>query len=141
MPFILCATICCCLPCIIALLGFREEDRQGRGASEEAISALPTYKFKSKGACQDGKTKEENDSDTEAAGEGGIVGFGTDHERVVSAEDAVRCHLSLQTMKFSRICRISTFYVPEYELTRVIDLCICCSCAASALGSTSTTWN
>ncbi|KAJ6827393.1 E3 ubiquitin-protein ligase-like [Iris pallida] len=48
MPFILCATICCCFPCIISVLGFTEDLGHSRGATTEYINALPTYKFKSK---------------------------------------------------------------------------------------------
>lgn len=95
MPFILCATICCCLPCIIALLGIREDQNQNRGASQEAISALPTYKFKAKLASNASKSKskksEANDSDGEGTGEGGWVAPGTEKERQVTAEDAVCC--------------------------------------------------
>ncbi|KAH7657292.1 hypothetical protein IHE45_17G012500 [Dioscorea alata] len=85
MPFILCATICCCLPCIISILGFREEMNQTRGATPESINALPSYKFKSKRAC----TGEENEGNSESIGEGGILAAGTDKERAISAEDAV----------------------------------------------------
>uniref|UniRef100_A0A7C9ED07 Uncharacterized protein n=1 Tax=Opuntia streptacantha TaxID=393608 RepID=A0A7C9ED07_OPUST len=82
MPFILCAVICCCLPCIISVLGIREELSQGRGASEEAISALLTYRFKVKKG--DGGCTGEPDSE-----EGGIVAAGTEKERLISREDAV----------------------------------------------------
>lgn len=82
MPFILCATICCCLPCIISILGTREDLSQTRGATTESINALPTYKFKSK--------KTANDDDQEdSAGEGGILAAGTEKERLISGEDAV----------------------------------------------------
>ncbi|KAJ0961475.1 hypothetical protein J5N97_001979, partial [Dioscorea zingiberensis] len=87
MPFILCATICCCLPCIISILGFREDMNQARGATPESIDALPRYKFKSK----KGHTGEENDINSESIGEGGILAAGTDKERIISAEDAVCC--------------------------------------------------
>ncbi len=63
MPFILCATICCCLPCIIALLGFHEDHTQGRGASVEVIAALPTYKFKAKIPNEMKVNKDGNESD------------------------------------------------------------------------------
>ncbi|EYU29255.1 hypothetical protein ABFS82_05G129400 [Erythranthe guttata] len=79
MPFILCTTICCCLPCIISVLGFREDFSQNRGATPESINSLPTYKFKAK------KNKSGNDK------EGGIVAAGTEKERVISEEDAVCC--------------------------------------------------
>ncbi|XVE98528.1 hypothetical protein REPUB_Repub03eG0113600 [Reevesia pubescens] len=86
MPFILCATICCCLPCIISVLGFREDLSQARGATPESIDALPTYKF---------KVKKSRNSDgreiNSGAGEGGIVAAGTEKERVISGEDAVCC--------------------------------------------------
>uniref|UniRef100_A0A7N0U7P2 RING-type domain-containing protein n=1 Tax=Kalanchoe fedtschenkoi TaxID=63787 RepID=A0A7N0U7P2_KALFE len=86
MPFILCATICCCLPCIISVLGFREDLNQTRGATSESINALPTYKFKLKknksGSNRDGSSRVE---------EGGIVAAGTDKERVIPAEDAACC--------------------------------------------------
>ncbi|KMT16888.1 hypothetical protein BVRB_2g043630 [Beta vulgaris subsp. vulgaris] len=80
MPFILCATICCCLPCIISVLGFREDLNQTRGATSESINALPTYKF---------KLKKSRNSD--GVGESGVVAAGTEKERAISGEDAVCC--------------------------------------------------
>ncbi|KAJ0031815.1 hypothetical protein Pint_12749 [Pistacia integerrima] len=86
MPFILCATICCCLPCIISVLGLREDLAQTRGATAESIDALPTYKFKLK------KTRSGNDRDNSSgSAEGGVVAAGTEKERVISGEDAVCC--------------------------------------------------
>ncbi|KAH1119309.1 hypothetical protein GLYMA_17G203800v4 [Glycine max] len=84
MPFILCSTICCCLPCIISILGVREDMSQNRGAASESINALPIYKFKTK------KNKRNGDSNS-AAAEGGVVAAGTEKERVISGEDAVCC--------------------------------------------------
>ncbi|KAJ1411010.1 Zinc finger, RING-type [Sesbania bispinosa] len=84
MPFILCATICCCLPCIISILGIREDPIQTQGATSETINALPTYKFKMK----KNKSKDESNS---AVSEGGIVAAGTEKERMISGEDAVCC--------------------------------------------------
>ncbi|XP_049373785.1 E3 ubiquitin-protein ligase At1g63170 [Solanum verrucosum] len=81
MPFILCATICCCLPCIISVMGFREDLTQNKGATPESINALPTYKFKVK----------KNKSGNKEAAEGGVVAAGTDKERVISGEDAACC--------------------------------------------------
>ncbi|XP_021758096.1 E3 ubiquitin-protein ligase At1g12760-like [Chenopodium quinoa] len=80
MPFILCATICCCLPCIISVLGFREDLNQTRGATTESINALPIYKYKL-------KKNRHNDGGNEA----GVVAAGTEKERVISGEDAVCC--------------------------------------------------
>lgn len=88
MPFILCATICCCLPCIISVLGFREELNQNRGATPESINSLPTYKFKIK------KNRVGSDRETNSGSNEGIVAAGTEKERVISGEDAVR-HLPL----------------------------------------------
>ena len=82
MPFILCATICCCLPCIISVLGFQEDFSQTRGATMESINALPTYKFKSK------KTGNVNNQDN-SGGEGGVLAARTANEHVISGEDAV----------------------------------------------------
>lgn len=88
MPFILCAMICCCLPCIISVMGFREDTNNTRGATSESINTLPTYKFKTK--------KRRHGSGNEAEGqEGGIVAAGTDKERSLSAEDAVCCPVPL----------------------------------------------
>ncbi|OAY27180.2 hypothetical protein MANES_16G068000v8 [Manihot esculenta] len=86
MPFILCATICCCLPCIISLLGFREDLGQTRGATAESIDALPTYKFK----VSKNRNSDDRDSNSGAV-DGGIVAAGTEHERMISGEDAVCC--------------------------------------------------
>ncbi|KAF5726217.1 RING/U-box superfamily protein [Tripterygium wilfordii] len=86
MPFILCATICCCLPCIISILGFREDLGQTRGATAESIDALPTYKFNVK------KNRHTDDRDgSSSAGDGGFVAAGTDKERIISGEDAACC--------------------------------------------------
>ncbi|KAK8936240.1 E3 ubiquitin-protein ligase [Platanthera zijinensis] len=85
MPFILCAIICCCLPCIISFMGLREEMVVTRGASIESINALPTYKFKAK------KIQSAAESEIDSDGEGGVVASGTDKERLISAEDAVCC--------------------------------------------------
>ncbi|XP_038974663.1 E3 ubiquitin-protein ligase At1g63170-like isoform X2 [Phoenix dactylifera] len=87
MPFILCAMICCCLPCIISVLGFQEDLGQTRGATTEAINALPTYKFKAKRNQIRGgvETNSENIYD------GGTVASGTDKEQIISPEDAVCC--------------------------------------------------
>ncbi|KAI3711642.1 hypothetical protein L1987_70181 [Smallanthus sonchifolius] len=87
MPFILCGIICCCLPCIISILGVHEDMNQMRGASEESINALPTHKFKIK-KNGNNDTKDNNDSGVD---EGGILAAGTDKERTISGEDAVCC--------------------------------------------------
>ncbi|CAK8570058.1 unnamed protein product [Lathyrus sativus] len=84
MPFILCSTICCCLPCIISILGVREDLTQNRGATSESINALPVYKFKMK---KNKRSSENNSGNIE----GGIVAAGTAKERVISGEDAVCC--------------------------------------------------
>ncbi|KAK2632306.1 hypothetical protein EUGRSUZ_L01731 [Eucalyptus grandis] len=76
MPFILCATICCCLPCIMST----------RGATSESINALPIYKF---------KVKQDSNADGEkfntGGSEGGVLAPGTEKERFLSGEDAVCC--------------------------------------------------
>ncbi|GAA0149325.1 hypothetical protein LIER_08532 [Lithospermum erythrorhizon] len=86
MPFILCATICCCLPCIISVLGFHEDPTQSRGETSESISSLPTYKFKIKKNKNISKKDSNNPS-----GEGGIIAAGTEKECVISGDDAVCC--------------------------------------------------
>lgn len=84
MPFILCAAICCCLPCIISILGVREDLSQTRGATSESINALPTYKFKL-------KKNGDDDDDQDVSSGGGVLAAGTENERAISAEDAVCC--------------------------------------------------
>lgn len=85
MPFILCLTICCCLPCIISTLGVTEDLAQTRGATSESINALPTRIFKTM------KSKNNDESDNTPVIEGGIVAEGTEKERMISGEDAVCC--------------------------------------------------
>ncbi|KAK6914933.1 Zinc finger, RING-type [Dillenia turbinata] len=86
MPFILCATICCCLPCIISILGLREDPSLTRGAAQESINALPTYKFKLKknGTCNGQEV-------SPGISEVGLLAAGTEKERAISGEDAVCC--------------------------------------------------
>jgi len=98
MPFILCATVCCCLPCIIHILGFREDQSQTRGASSEVINSLPTYKFKEKKASESSGNKDGNEVDSESSGEGGFIAAGTDKERLISGEDA-NCSICLGKYK------------------------------------------
>ena len=85
MPFILCAMICCCLPCFVSIMGFREDMSHNRGATAESINALPTHKFKSKQP----RNGEEREINSDSQGDGGILAAGTEKERMISAEDAV----------------------------------------------------
>ncbi|XP_008651351.1 RING/U-box superfamily protein isoform X1 [Zea mays] len=85
IPFIMCAAICCCFPCLISVLRLQEDLGQNRGATQELIDALPTYKFKPKRVKNWGI---DHASSSEHLDEGGILGPGTKKERVVSAEDA-----------------------------------------------------
>ncbi|CAI9784822.1 unnamed protein product [Fraxinus pennsylvanica] len=85
MPFLVCAAICCCLPCLISVLGIRDDLIHYRGTTQEIINSLPTCKF---------KAKNNNISDKECipdADEGGIVAVGTEKERLISGEDAICC--------------------------------------------------
>jgi hypothetical protein len=59
---------------------------QSRGATQELIDALPTYKFKPK---RNKNWVPDHASSSENPSEGGILGPGTKKERIVSAEDAV----------------------------------------------------
>ncbi|KAI3802946.1 hypothetical protein L1987_31093 [Smallanthus sonchifolius] len=88
MPFILCGMICCCLPCIISIIGVHEDMNQMRGASEDSINALPTHKFKLKKNGNNETTKDNNDS---VVDDGGILAAGTEKERDISGVDAVCC--------------------------------------------------
>ncbi|TVU21532.1 hypothetical protein EJB05_31173 [Eragrostis curvula] len=81
MPFVLCTMICCCLPCIISVLGFHEDMDMNRGAATEAINALVAYKYKSR-KIRDGDVVQDG---------GGVLAAGTDKERTISAEDALCC--------------------------------------------------
>lgn len=67
-------------------MGVREDPYHGRGATSESINALPSYKFKSKRRSR-GETETNLDSPRSV---GGLVAAGTDKERIISAEDAVR---------------------------------------------------
>ncbi|KAJ4818619.1 E3 ubiquitin-protein ligase [Rhynchospora pubera] len=92
MPFILCAMICCCLPCIISLMGFREDLNYSRGATQESINALPIYKFRLKRTSTNcNRECSEINLDSHGVDGGGMIGVGTDKERMISAEDAACC--------------------------------------------------
>ncbi|KAK8962238.1 E3 ubiquitin-protein ligase [Platanthera guangdongensis] len=85
MPFVLCVIICCCLPCIISVMGLREDMVQTRGATTESINSLPVYKFKAK------RRRSAAEREMNLEGEGGILVAGTDKEQTISAEDAECC--------------------------------------------------
>ena len=109
IPFIMCAAICCCFPCLISVLRLQEDLGQSRGATQELIDALPTYKFKPKRNKNWGI---DHASSSENLDEGGILGPGTKKERVVSAEDAVSIFTSFSCLTISnlklKICEILT---------------------------------
>jgi hypothetical protein len=86
IPFIMCAAICCCFPCLISILRLQEDLGQSRGATQELIDALPTYIFKPKRNKNRGI---DHASSSENLDEGGVLGPGTNKEIIVSAEDAV----------------------------------------------------
>ncbi|XP_020590350.1 E3 ubiquitin-protein ligase At1g63170-like, partial [Phalaenopsis equestris] len=86
MPFILCATICCCFPCIISFLGFRGDLRHTRGATLASIKAFRSYKFISKR-----NLNQELSQIISKSHDGGILAVGTDKERLISFDDAVCC--------------------------------------------------
>ncbi|EPS59843.1 hypothetical protein M569_14963, partial [Genlisea aurea] len=95
MPFILCTAICCCFPCLISMMGIREDFSHNRGATQESIDSLPAYNFK---ANKNGNPSSGKEASAAAASSGGgsnndfgIVGIGTDKERSISDEDAVCC--------------------------------------------------
>ncbi|KAK9690317.1 hypothetical protein RND81_09G119400 [Saponaria officinalis] len=80
LPFLLCATVFCCLPCIISVIGIREDLSKTRGATTESIEALPTYKF--------------SVSKNESADNGDIClrpSSGTRKELWISRDDAACC--------------------------------------------------
>ncbi|XP_024530267.1 E3 ubiquitin-protein ligase At1g12760 [Selaginella moellendorffii] len=80
--------VCCCLPCIIAIL-YAVVDQEG--ASEEDISVLPTLKFKrvKSPSCSSTKPDEE---DKAALPAGGVMCSSESlFQRMLSAEDAECC--------------------------------------------------
>lgn len=76
--------VCCCLPCIIAIL-YAVADQEG--ASEEDISLLPKYKFRSYG----GSEKINGDKSGQHGGIMNVCGGESSHNRPLSAEDAECC--------------------------------------------------
>ncbi|KAJ0006676.1 hypothetical protein Pint_29918 [Pistacia integerrima] len=120
MPFILCATICCCLPCIISVLGIREDFSQTRGATVESINALPTFKFKSK------TSGNANDLDNAGAGEGGVLAAGTEKERVISGEDALVAEVAY---KFTELYLQHPFQWAILQSNPSLYM-VCCICLA-----------
>lgn len=71
-------------------MGFREDLNHIRGANQESINALPIYKFRVKRInTNSNRENSEIPLDSQGADGGGIIGAGTDKERMISAEDAV----------------------------------------------------
>ncbi|THU69688.1 hypothetical protein C4D60_Mb08t17030 [Musa balbisiana] len=83
IPFIRFATVCCCFPCVISVLGIREDLRPTRGANSEVVNSLPTYKFRSKRRADIGNNQEYLFTF-------GILSSGSE-ERIISAEDSACC--------------------------------------------------
>ncbi|KAL2932493.1 hypothetical protein RDABS01_001160 [Bienertia sinuspersici] len=112
LPFLLCATIFCCLPCIISVMGIREDLSKPKGASIETIDALPTYKFKLR--------KNESIDDDQLflkANKDGFLADGTQDECVISSDDA----------EFYSKNDKTPFFLPSTALL----LKLCCICLAA----------
>ena len=109
LPFILCTMICCCLPCIISMVGFHEDLDLNKGATTEVINALVAYKYQSM-RVRDGDVGEDN---------GGILAAGTEKERTVSAEDAVSVHpfSVLHSSSMGSRAHVYTSVVPHYTIS------------------------
>ncbi|OAY85152.1 E3 ubiquitin-protein ligase, partial [Ananas comosus] len=138
MPFIICAAICCCFPCIFSIFGVREELGHSRGASSETINALPICKFKSKRSRNRGK-----EISSENLQEGGILAAGTSKERVISAEDAVCCICLSKYLDNDELRELSCGHFFHVECVdkwlKINALCPLCKCeigdvAASVFG-------
>ncbi|CAI5972842.1 unnamed protein product [Closterium sp. NIES-65] len=95
MPFLLCATICCCLPCIITLMGFDNDiasiSPASKGAAPDEIASLPCFKYKELKRRRKGGSGGVGKGSSKGSGEVGLLWAGMDKERVVQGEDAVCC--------------------------------------------------
>ncbi|KAL4626290.1 hypothetical protein ACB092_05G085500 [Castanea dentata] len=135
MPFILCATICCCLPCIISVLGLREDLSQARGATAESINALPTYKFKLK------KNGNVEDEEINGVSEGGLLAAGTEKERSISGEDAVCCICLAKYVDDDELRELPCFHVFHVDCVdkwlKINALCPLCKSEVSECNVTS----
>ncbi|KAM4100302.1 hypothetical protein ACJW30_05G058300 [Castanea mollissima] len=135
MPFILCATICCCLPCIISVLGLREDLSQARGATTESINALPTYKFKLK------KNGNVEDEEINGVSEGGLLAAGTEKERSISGEDAVCCICLAKYVDDDELRELPCFHVFHVDCVdkwlKINALCPLCKSEVSECNVTS----
>ncbi|XP_028771706.1 E3 ubiquitin-protein ligase At1g63170 [Neltuma alba] len=131
MPFILCATICCCLPCIISVLGIREDFSQTRGATVESINALPIYKFSLK--------KSENNDDPNGntdIDEGGTLAAGTEKERSISGEDAACCICLAKYADDDDLRELPCFHVFHVEcVDKWLKINACCPLCKSEVGT------
>ncbi|PPD71707.1 hypothetical protein GOBAR_DD31396 [Gossypium barbadense] len=128
MPFILCAAICCCLPCIISVLGFREHFSPTRGATMESISALPTYRFKSK------KIGNVDDPDVSC----GVLASGTAKERVISGEDAVCCICLAAYADDDELRELACIHVFHVKcVDKWLRINACCPLCKTEVGNTS----
>ncbi|GMG99646.1 hypothetical protein Nepgr_001486 [Nepenthes gracilis] len=106
IPFILCAKICCCLPCTVSVPGFGEDLNPAKGAAVELINALPTYKF---------KFKKNRNGDNMGASEFGVMAVGTEKERVISGEDAVR--FQGISSSFNDVCFCRSYFLNSAFMT------------------------
>ena len=116
----MCAAICCCFPCLISVLRLQEDLGQSRGATQELIDALPTYKFKPKRNKNWGI---DHASSSENLDEGGILGPGTKKERVVSAEDAVSIFTSFSCLTIFFLEHVTLHIQPEIEGFAYLWIC------------------
>ncbi|XP_062155785.1 E3 ubiquitin-protein ligase At1g63170 isoform X2 [Alnus glutinosa] len=135
MPFILCATICCCLPCIISILGSREDLSQTRGATPESINALPTYKFKLK---KNGNVEDQEINS--GVNEGGVLAAGTEKERAISGEDAVCCICLAKYADDEELRELPCFHVFHMEcVDKWLKINALCPLCKSVIGECSAT--
>ncbi|XP_074312586.1 E3 ubiquitin-protein ligase At4g11680-like [Silene latifolia] len=135
LPFLLCATIFCCLPCIISAIGIREDLSKTRGASTEAIEALPTYKFKLS------KTEIADDEDIRLRASNEHLADGAQKELRISREDAACCICLAVYVENDELRELPCFHVFHTECVdkwlKINALCPLCKLEISELSSTS----
>lgn len=133
LPFLLCATVFCCLPCIISVLGIREDLSKTRGATLESINALPTYK------CKLGKNEGADDERICLCScKSGPVGDET-KERLISQEDAICCICLAQYVDNDELRELPCTHLFHSECVdkwlKINALCPLCKLEVSEAGS------
>lgn len=127
-PLLVCAGICCCMPCLLALLRRANEqtnEENRNGASDEELKHLPVYEFHTSSPHEEQPGAASTSSRRSSSDRDGTVG--SFNGRKLASDDAICC-ICLSTYEDgNRICELPCMHHLHEECVKSwLKICSVC---------------